>query len=256
MNKSAGKYFEKGEEQIPPDGWTKVKTENTRSNFKGVLFKNGDEYVEVYLGTYVKSPKDMATNVEMILKSETKQCNDALKFHNINKERNSSKIIYNWVSEENACEECTDLNNTKYSSIDEIPSKLHPNCKCDVEEIKIENSDDDDEDNEDENVDEDSTPGRKKNSYSPFSFLNKILNLKPESYNLGFVQQSQYDSEEKSDECFSTNSNPKYDIFKMSFVQKQDPNISISDGCFSTNPKPIVNFNQFLNQLLPDAGTI
>ena len=45
---------------------------------------------------------------------------------------------YRWHSSEGSCEKCQALNNTEYSSENDIPDKPHPNCKCYVEVVEEE----------------------------------------------------------------------------------------------------------------------
>lgn len=42
-------------------------------------------------------------------------------------------IEYEWKSESGACEVCQGLNGTIYDSANDIPDRLHPNCKCHIE---------------------------------------------------------------------------------------------------------------------------
>lgn len=54
-----------------------------------------------------------------------------------------SNTRYVWVAEEDACDECMELNGSVYDSPDDAPFPLHPNCKCSIE--MVEDGDDDDE---------------------------------------------------------------------------------------------------------------
>ena len=50
---------------------------------------------------------------------------------------NAAGVIFEWVSESTACETCKSLNGTYYNSIEDIPDRPHPNCKCYVKDIHI-----------------------------------------------------------------------------------------------------------------------
>ena len=56
-----------------------------------------------------------------------------------------SNTRYVWVAEDDACDECQDLDGTEYESPDDAPLPLHPNCKCSIEEISDEEPDENDE---------------------------------------------------------------------------------------------------------------
>lgn len=56
-----------------------------------------------------------------------------------------SNTRYVWVAEDDACDECQDLDGTEYESPDDAPLPLHPNCKCSIEEILDEELDENDE---------------------------------------------------------------------------------------------------------------
>ncbi len=45
-------------------------------------------------------------------------------------------IKYIWRTESNDCEKCRELNGTEYNNKENIPEKPHPNCKCQIEEVK------------------------------------------------------------------------------------------------------------------------
>lgn len=65
-----------------------------------------------------------------------------------------SYYTYIWRTEPGACSRCEELDGTQYSSTDEIPDKVHPNCKCyiDVVENNKDNIDKEDiEENDDNN---------------------------------------------------------------------------------------------------------
>lgn len=86
LNKAAGEYFKKTPTDPElPENWEKVDSKlNTRTNFKGVVYKNNEtgEHAVAYLGTDVKSPKDWKANVEMADGKANKQCKDAVDFYN------------------------------------------------------------------------------------------------------------------------------------------------------------------------------
>lgn len=42
-------------------------------------------------------------------------------------------VVYKWVAEPNACDRCRSMNGMTYYSLDDIPEKPHPNCKCRLE---------------------------------------------------------------------------------------------------------------------------
>ena len=46
---------------------------------------------------------------------------------------------YIWRTEPGACEACQALDGTEYTSTDEIPDKVHPNCKCYIDVINNQN---------------------------------------------------------------------------------------------------------------------
>lgn len=48
------------------------------------------------------------------------------------------KIIekYIWNSSDNACNACSQLDEKEFKTIDEIPDKPHPNCKCSLREVE------------------------------------------------------------------------------------------------------------------------
>lgn len=48
---------------------------------------------------------------------------------------NNSKYV--WHTEPNACKECQELDGTIYYTKEDIPEKPHPNCKCSIEEIPM-----------------------------------------------------------------------------------------------------------------------
>lgn len=52
---------------------------------------------------------------------------------------NISNIMYIWHTEPNACPKCQELDGIEYYSMSDIPEKLHPNCKCYVEKVKVDN---------------------------------------------------------------------------------------------------------------------
>lgn len=45
-----------------------------------------------------------------------------------------SNTVYIWHSSKDACEKCQSLDGQEFNSIDEIPDRPHPNCKCTIEE--------------------------------------------------------------------------------------------------------------------------
>lgn len=55
-----------------------------------------------------------------------------------------SNTRYVWVAENDACDECQDLDGTEYDSLDDVPAPPHPNCQCRIEAIE-----EDDENNND-----------------------------------------------------------------------------------------------------------
>lgn len=59
---------------------SRVQNKFKESNFKGVLFKNGDEYVIAYLGTDIKSLKDLTADVLMAADKNPRQFVDAENF--------------------------------------------------------------------------------------------------------------------------------------------------------------------------------
>ena len=50
---------------------------------------------------------------------------------------NATGVIFEWISESTACETCKSLNGTRYNSIEDIPDRPHPNCKCYVKDVHI-----------------------------------------------------------------------------------------------------------------------
>lgn len=83
LNNVSGEYFSNKPNPDPdlPDGWRRLDGKHIKgTNFKGVLFTNGDEYAFVFLGTDVKSPKDWAANAQMSLGSPNTQCKQAVEF--------------------------------------------------------------------------------------------------------------------------------------------------------------------------------
>ena len=44
--------------------------------------------------------------------------------------------VYVWHSSDSACEKCRSLNEKRFNSIEEIPDKPHPNCRCWVDIIE------------------------------------------------------------------------------------------------------------------------
>ncbi len=83
LNNASGEYFSNNPNPDPdlPERW-KIKDSRylNKTNFKGVLYTNGDEYAFVFLGTDVKSPKDWAANAQMSLGSPNTQCKQAVEF--------------------------------------------------------------------------------------------------------------------------------------------------------------------------------
>ncbi len=56
---------------------------------------------------------------------------------------------YIWRTEPGACDTCEELDGEEYTSVDDIPNKPHPNCKCYID--VIENNEDEEDDNGEEN---------------------------------------------------------------------------------------------------------
>lgn len=54
-----------------------------------------------------------------------------------------SNTLYVWVAEDDACDDCLALDGTEYNNPDDAPIPLHPNCKCNIEEISDEELNDD-----------------------------------------------------------------------------------------------------------------
>ena len=83
LNNASGEYFSNNPNPDPdlPERW-KIKDSRylNKTNFKGVLYTNGEEYAFVFLGTDVKSPKDWAANAQMSLGSPNTQCKQAVEF--------------------------------------------------------------------------------------------------------------------------------------------------------------------------------
>jgi len=53
-----------------------------------------------------------------------------------------SYYTYIWRTEPRACSRCEELDGTQYSSTDEIPDKIHPNCKCYIDVVENNNEND------------------------------------------------------------------------------------------------------------------
>ena len=55
-----------------------------------------------------------------------------------------SNAIYIWRTEPGACEVCQELDGTEYNTVDDIPDRPHPNCKCyiDIQNVNEDNEDD------------------------------------------------------------------------------------------------------------------
>ena len=67
-----------------------------------------------------------------------------------------SYYTYIWRTEPGACEACQALDGTEYTSTDEIPDKVHPNCKCYIDVVNEQdnyNNPQDDENNKNERCD-------------------------------------------------------------------------------------------------------
>ena len=64
-----------------------------------------------------------------------------------------SNAIYIWRTEPGACEVCQELDGTEYNTVDDIPDRPHPNCKCymDVEKNDNENDNDKNDDSDKNN---------------------------------------------------------------------------------------------------------
>lgn len=85
LNNVSGEYFTGNPNPNPelPEGWKLKKLRHhNRTNFKGVLYTNGEEYAFVFLGTDVKNGKDWAANAKMSLGSPNAQCKQAVEFCN------------------------------------------------------------------------------------------------------------------------------------------------------------------------------
>ena len=70
LNNVSGEYFSNNSNPDPdlPEGWDKLRDRRHKNtNFKGILYTNGDEYAFVFLGTDVKSPKDWAAKIPCLL---------------------------------------------------------------------------------------------------------------------------------------------------------------------------------------------
>ena len=83
LNNVSGEYFSNNPNHDPdlPEGWDKLRDRRHKNtNFKGILYTNGDEYAFVFLGTDVKSPKDWAANAQMSLGRPNTQCKQAVEF--------------------------------------------------------------------------------------------------------------------------------------------------------------------------------
>ena len=50
---------------------------------------------------------------------------------------NEEKIKYIWISEKGSktCEECSSFDGEKFDSLEDVPEKTHPNCKCEITEV-------------------------------------------------------------------------------------------------------------------------
>ena len=85
LNNVSGEYFTGNPNPNPklPDGWMLEDfRHHNGTNFKGVLYTNGEEYAFVFLGTDVKSGKDWAANARMSLGRPNAQCRQAVEFCN------------------------------------------------------------------------------------------------------------------------------------------------------------------------------
>lgn len=54
-----------------------------------------------------------------------------------------SNTVYIWHSNIDACAACSELDDESFETIDEIPDRPHPNCRCWIEEVEIEEDEDD-----------------------------------------------------------------------------------------------------------------
>lgn len=52
-----------------------------------------------------------------------------------------SNTRYVWVAEDGACDDCQAMDGTEYASPEDATIPLHPNCKCQIEEVYDEESD-------------------------------------------------------------------------------------------------------------------
>lgn len=62
-----------------------------------------------------------------------------------------SNCRYVWQTEKGACEACQALDGTEFETLDDVPERPHPNCKCDI--VPIENKKDDDKKDDNEPCD-------------------------------------------------------------------------------------------------------
>lgn len=48
--------------------------------------------------------------------------------------------IYIWCTsgDDNVCEECQELEGTEYDSMADVPDDPHPNCRCYIDDIEVE----------------------------------------------------------------------------------------------------------------------
>ena len=59
-----------------------------------------------------------------------------------------SNCRYVWQTEKGACEACQALDGKEFETLDDVPERPHPNCKCDIVPIENKKEDDKKDDNE------------------------------------------------------------------------------------------------------------
>ncbi len=47
----------------------------------------------------------------------------------------SSWGLWTWRAQDDACDECDDLDGEEYEQEVDVPERLHPNCQCEVEYV-------------------------------------------------------------------------------------------------------------------------
>lgn len=139
-----------------------------------------------------------------------------------------SYYTYIWRTEPGACSRCEELDGTQYSSTDEIPDKVHPNCKCYIDVVE----------NNKDNIDkEDIEENSDNNKNNNFNYDDNSDENRKECYNL---------ADETMGDCDSLINEVQAAINELNTIVSNETFENIKDKI----EERVENLKDFLNELI------